>query len=858
MSRENAATVRPTIRRLAAPGLAALLSMGAYCLALTVHGSYPFGPRSRAVNDLGNQFVPFHARLWDLLHGNTSGDLFFNWNSGYGVPFLADFLSYLMNPFSWLVGLFPRDRVDFPVFLVTLLSIGLGSALMTVFLGRLHPGSGLLRALLSVGYGLCAWVLNDGYADPMWMWGLAALPMTGIAADWCLHRRRWVAGTLLVALAWAGNFYTAAMATLAMALVLGLRLLLATGVPVRDRLLSLARAVSMAAAGILLAAPALTVTFLAGQASQPPLEAVYRGRPPLLYQLAQLLPGGRGGESVPHIFIGVLGLLLVAAFPFVRAVPRRARIGWYVLMAGLAGSLVWEPAILLWHGFALPNGSPYRASFVLSAILVMIAWLALAHRPRPRELAAGAALVALLTVVCHNQSSIATATWVLVPGGGALVFAALVALHRHRAPSGLRTAATTVLTCTVVLGSAYAALSVTAVRDKIPWFRPKTTLSERALAAQDGLTARADWPRSRTDPGPHEFADNDPLLIGGEGGSYYSSYVPAGTARTLRALGAGWYMRGRHTLSFEDPVGRAIMGVSSYLTPVPHGRGRYVTHRSQAAPLLTVRGALPRGDRGESVFARQERVLGAGVYEVPALTPTAGAVPRHGRDGWMLPAAPKPAARSVRPAAGPDGAGTTFTARCTPGSTAVWSAPWFYGQVSGLGGGSTGIGHRDATANPVRTLGTVPADGTVSVRFSGRGPQRIPEHAIGCVSPDKLAAAVAALRAGAPAKLTTSGHRLTAELAPGGGGNAVLAVPAVPGWSCSVDGGPARDPDAFAGLLAVPLGPGAARLVCAYTPPGLAAGLAASGAAGLAVAAVGAATAVRRRRTVAHTTSLKS
>ena len=45
-----------------------------------------------------------------------------------------------------------------------------------------------LRALVSVGYGLCAWVLNDGHADPMWMWGLVALPMTGIAAEWCLRR----------------------------------------------------------------------------------------------------------------------------------------------------------------------------------------------------------------------------------------------------------------------------------------------------------------------------------------------------------------------------------------------------------------------------------------------------------------------------------------------------------------------------------------------------------------------------------------------------------------------------------------------------------------------------------------------
>ena len=238
-----------------APWLAAALSMGAYCLALALYGSYPFGPRSRAVNDLGNQFVPFHARLWDLMHGTTSGDLFFNWSSGYGVPFLADFFTYLMNPFSWLVGLFPRALADLPVFLVTLLSIGLGAALMTVFLGRLHQGSGLLRALLSVGYGLCAWVLNDGYADPMWMWGLVALPMLGIAADWCLRRTRWVAGTLLVALAWAGNFYTAAMATLAMALVLAVRLLTASRMAWRDRGEALARAASMALTGIALAAP---------------------------------------------------------------------------------------------------------------------------------------------------------------------------------------------------------------------------------------------------------------------------------------------------------------------------------------------------------------------------------------------------------------------------------------------------------------------------------------------------------------------------------------------------------------------------------------------------------------------------
>lgn len=849
--REHLAVVRRTLARLTAPGLAAALSMGAYCLGLALCGSYPFGPRSRAVNDLGNQFVPFHVRLWDLLHGATGGDLFFNWGSGYGVPFLADFFTYLMNPFSWLVGLFPRALADLPVFLVTLLSIGLGTALMTVFLGRLRPGSGVLRALLSTGYGLCAWVLNDGFADPMWMWGLVALPLTGIAADWCLRRTRWVAGTLLVALAWAGNFYTAAMATLATALVLGLRLLTATRMPRGDRLRAAGRAVSMALTGILLAAPVLTVTFQASRAAQPAPPASYPGRPPLLLQLSQLLPGGHDEVPAPNLFIGVTGLLLVAAFPFVRAVPPRVRLGWYALAAGVAWSFVQEPTILLWHGFALPNGSPYRAAFVLSGILVMISWLALAHRPRPGELAAGAGLVAVLAWLCRHQGAVGTATWILVAGGGTAALVALTALGAL--PGGrARRAVTAALTATVLLGSAYTVFSVTAARDRIPWFQPKITLTGASLAARDALAARTDWPRSRTDPGPHEFANNDPLLLGGEGGAYYSSYVPAATARTLQRLGAGWYMRGRHTLSFEDPAGQAIMGVGRFLSPVPQRRTRFVPHRAHPAPLLTVRGTLPRAAPGETVFARQERVLGAAVYEVPALTPTAGAAAVPDRGGWLLrparPAAVRPP--GARPAADPSGPGTTFTAHCTPGSTAVWSAPWFAGQVSGLGGHSTGIGSADVTANPVRALGRVPADGGVSVRFTGRGPQRVPGHAVGCLSRRRLTAAVAALRARGPVALSAGGHRLTARLRPGSRGSAVLALPAVAGWGCSVDGGPRRAPHPFAGLAAVPLGTGASRLSCSYRPPGLGAGLAASAAAALVLAVVAAAGAVRGRRRI--------
>ncbi|MEV6208122.1 YfhO family protein [Kitasatospora sp. NPDC051914] len=810
--------------------LAAVLAMGAFCLATALRGTYPFGGRSRAVNDLGNQFVPFHAHLWDLMHGESTGDLLFNWNSGYGAPFLGDFVTYLMNPFSWLVGLFPRDAVGFPVFLVTLLSIGLGSAAMTVLLGRLVPGSPWPRALLAVGYGLCAWVLNDGSPDPMWMWGLVSLPAIGLACDWCLRERRWVLGTLLVAAAWAGNFYTAAMATIASGLVLLLRLALADGSR-RARLRAAGRAAGMFTVGVLLAAPAMTVSLKASKASQPAPLATYEGAPGLTDYLAQLLPGGRSDHSVPNVFVGMLALLLVAALPFHRRVRPAERIGWYVLLVAVGASFVWEPTILLWHGLAIPNGSPYRASFVLSGLLVTAAWASLARRPDVPALLGGAGLVALLALAGHGQSSVRWSTWIEVGAGGALVLGALLALARWRARPLVRRCAGAVLVLTVFAGAAHTAYAVTGIRDRLPFYQPRTTVSAESLAARDALREADDWPHSRTDPGPHEFANNDPLLLGGQGGSYYSSYLPAVTAEMLQGLGTGWYIQGRHTLSPADPVGQALFGVTTRLDSTGRPGGFAVKH-APAAPLVTVHPAAAPDTR--SVWSRQESLLGARVYETPEPEWTAGPRPVRSADGgWKVPATPK------------GRAWTTFTAACTPGRTAFLYAPWLGGTVTGPSGSYTSWGRQPMTAMPIRELGPVPADGRLTVQLRASAKAEIPALPLGCLDRSALDSALRGLHGAT--KVTAGGHTLTAELPAGSAGTALISVPAVDGWRCSVDGRPAAAPRSVLGMMGVDLGAGASEVSCGYRPPGLLPGLAASGAAAAVLLGVALLTRLRGR-----------
>ncbi|MET8627471.1 YfhO family protein [Kitasatospora sp. NPDC004669] len=781
-------------REALACGGAAGLAMSGYALAAGLRGRWPTGA--------GEVAVPYHAHLWDLLHGRAAGDVLFNWNSGYGVPFLADFFAYLMNPFSWLTALLPRDQGRLAVFLVALATIGLGTALMAHLLGRLHPGPRWLRALAAVGYGLCAWVLDVGGAAPMWLWGLVSLPLLGLVGDWCLRERRWVAGSLCVAFAWAGNLYTAALATLMAGLLFAVRLF-ATPRPFRHRVRATGRAITVTTTGVLLASPVLFVAIRAARGAQPESPVQPLGPSGLGNHLARLLPTTQGGRPLPDLAIGVLGLLLVCGLPFNRRVRIRERAVWCVALVLVVLSFLWTPTVLVWHGLAIPAGGPYRVAFVLSGLLVLAGWVSLAHRPDGLTLLGGAAVVAVIAALAASRNSVRTATWVLLGTGGVVLLAALWVLERRHTDRRANTVATWVLGGAVLgnaVWSGYAAFGA-ATAD---------TASPAAVrAGYAAVRGGVDWPAGRSDPGPHAFGTNDPLLLDGQGGGYFSSYLPTVAALLLHDLGAGWTAGGRQTASVTDPVGQALFAVRAHLDDGPPPDG-FTPGRAAAPPLVTV---LPPGARPDtsSVWSRQESLLGSQVYDAPLPAPAGGPLPTlHGTSGWSVP---------------PGAEGTVFTANCTPGGTAYFHGVWYRGTVSGLGTSYRSDGEQPTTAVAIHRLGTVPADGTVRVTLRSDVVSQVPARPIGCLRAGALEAAVARLAATGATRVSTGGHTLTATLPAGSTGTALLSVPATEGWSCAVDGGRVGAPTPVLGMIGVPLGVGASRLTCAFRPPGLTEGL---------------------------------
>ncbi|MFD0823034.1 YfhO family protein, partial [Micromonospora zhanjiangensis] len=382
-------------RRWAPYPLAALVVAVAFCVSGNYRRTVPFGPLTRSTNDLGDQSVPIHGYLRDLLLGHAEGGLLVNWRSGWGVSFLPDLYTYATSPFSLLVLLFPRDRMDDALFVVILLKMMVAAIAMVAFLRSTGRGRWWLLGLFGAGYGLCGWAVDDAAYVPQWLDGLILFPLLCLVGRWRRDNRRFLLGVLVAGYGWLANFYTAYMATIAAGLVLLCGLLIER-TTWRDRALALSRFAGTVLCGIVAVLPLLLPTYLAAKQAAGSTVVNQPFTPiPWVDFLSRLLPATEGVGFSASIYVGTLGLVLVATLPWHRGVPARARIGWLVLVVALVASFRWTPTVTAWHLFDEPQGSSYREAFVLCGVLLIAGWQAVAAGlPRWPALAGGAGVVA--------------------------------------------------------------------------------------------------------------------------------------------------------------------------------------------------------------------------------------------------------------------------------------------------------------------------------------------------------------------------------------------------------------------------------------------------------------------------------
>ena len=785
--------------------VAAAGAVAAHLAGMWITGTHPFGNGPWAVNDALHQVLPQKAYIRDLLlHPGRPDSLLFNWHSALGLPYLGDFATYAASPTNLLLVLFPPDQLLLGAQVIALLQIGAAAAAMAMVLLTLHRSAPWgIAAALGAAYASSGWVTGDGIVVLSWLDGLVAFPVLLWAALRLVRRRGPLVPALLVALFWTANYYTAAMATLGVGLVV-VTLLSMRWQGLRESGLAVARVVGGFALGMAMVSW-LLLPLLHAVGSAPEVPGTHLYRVTWWEALAELFPG-RVYPGSPGIFIGLWTLVLVLAAPWNRQLSPRTRIALIVLPVASVVSMQVPATQLAWHSFATPNGSNYREAFVIAGILITTAWLGLASGlPGRWPLAGGAVSVATIAVVvvCHRLLTAPTVVLTavsLVLVGGLGTVAVLGTAGRARWLALL-------MLVTILAESTWNTAAL--YRENARIHGGAEALGADSLAARRGEVPEvAEGERARM---PSPGSDNDPLLLGYHGIAYYSSTIPRTTTETLAGLGLR-YSRRRVDLADDDPAARAFLGVHTG-----------ADDRANAPVTVMAPGPVSSGAAPGSVWATRELLAGTRLYATPALQVT------------------EPDTRKVTEGRSFDrsrSAEVEVTARCEAGSVLQVLTHAYDPRVRGS---ITWQGRTYPWDNvpEVHTLGVVPPGGRIV--FTIRGDRlHVGPGDVSCLDPAALDRMVTTSR-GQDAAVRFGKERVAITWPTPQTGDAVILTTALPGWTCRTDAGPVT-PTARAGMLTVPV-QDATKVTCRYRTKGLWPGL------GVAAAALVLSVALQRRRT---------
>lgn len=383
------------------PLLAAGLALCLYCLGYAFLGVWPLGEKSLLMVDLHHQYAPLLSELRAMLLGEGGG-FTYNFNIGLGAAFIPTYAYYLASPLNLLMVLFPEAYLTEGILLITLIKGAAMAASFTALVQYLYRRRSASMVAVGLLYALSGFMLAYSW-NIMWLDVLALLPAVVLAMEHMLKTGKMLPYVLLLALALFTNYYLGFMLCIFLVLYMGVWLLRSRRT-LKARLFGCLRFAGGSLWGAGLVAALLIPTALAlGRTSAAGGElGDFATNFPLFDLLGRFFYGAtptiRSG-NLPNLYCGVVAVLATPIYFAQKHIPLRRRLCFGGLLAVMLFSCTLTQVDLVWHGLHAPNDLPYRFSFLVSfVVLLMVARVfAQVRRITPKQVGASlAASVAFL------------------------------------------------------------------------------------------------------------------------------------------------------------------------------------------------------------------------------------------------------------------------------------------------------------------------------------------------------------------------------------------------------------------------------------------------------------------------------
>lgn len=357
-------------------------------IAFAVMGCRPFGDKQILVTDLWHQYYPFLVDFQDKLkHGES---LFWSWTQGAGTNYFALMSYYLASPLNILTIFVPNDWLDMYLTFSVVLKIGLAGGFFSLFLRYTFKRDDISLVIFSTCFALSAFFMGYYWCE-IWLDTVALTPLVVMGFTALMREGKYRLYIITLALSVLANYYIGLFTCIFMVLIfIGYNVCRWDGIKEFGRRIARMGICSVVAIMITLFfmlpaffglqnTHAAGSTFPTGYQINIGSSNDFLGTMDAIKQVisntgAFIEPSTTTG--LPNIACGIVALVLGIMFMVSKKIKLREKIFNGCLLLFLVMSFIIRQLDYIWHGFHFTNMIPYRFSYLVSFILVLMAFRA--------------------------------------------------------------------------------------------------------------------------------------------------------------------------------------------------------------------------------------------------------------------------------------------------------------------------------------------------------------------------------------------------------------------------------------------------------------------------------------------------
>ena len=389
-----------------------LVPVGVVIVVYALLSIFPFGQRSILTLDMNAQYIYYFEQIRDIFTGN--GSLIYTWERTLGGEFLGFYAYYLASPFSLILVLFPSSLIVEAVTLMMLIKCGISGLTFAIYLDSTGRKRNVFSYIMfSTMYALCAYAMAY-QTNTMWMDALMWLPLLTLGIERLVTDGRFKLFTVMLALIVWSNYYIGYMVCIYtliyfICFICAHKTSAINNLKERHHLLkSLARIAVCSIVALLMVAMVILCAYYSisfGKTDGAGPEFNFDLRFDFLDLIAKFFIGSYDTvrpAGLPNVYCGILALFMLPVYFFSKKISPREKVAYGILALVFIISMSVNAIDLIWHGFNMPVWLNYRYSFMLSFVILIMAYKgfeAFAEFDYKSILQIGAGLMLLLLVI---------------------------------------------------------------------------------------------------------------------------------------------------------------------------------------------------------------------------------------------------------------------------------------------------------------------------------------------------------------------------------------------------------------------------------------------------------------------------